>query len=292
MLVLPDRLLRIGRIAAVAFGIACVLTIAVLLPLWVFIVAPRQRAAQDERVAGLPDAIYLVQSTRDPASGRGELDALVEADRGDPVLRLLRAGVRVDAGDRAGAAADLQDLAARQPSPYLDAVAARYAAADGAPVLTDLPPPQQDVDHLVAGFHALRQGDPQLALRLLQAARDYAPAHQLALVAALQVEPADADTIADAATRLEQRRGHATSRTRHALARAMLLRSRFAEAAKYCEESLQLRSAQPAVLHDLAAAEFALGNLARAGQSLRQALALQPGREDSQRLLQQIEARR
>lgn len=294
MLVLPVRLMRVTRVVAVVLAITCVLTIAVVLPFWVFLVAPRQLAARDQRLAALPLGLYtgVVRDDAgfDRAAVRRELDALVDLDRHDPSLLLLRAGCRFDAGDRAAAAADLQELAARDPTPYITAVAARYTAAvtSGQLVLSDLPEPLQQIDHLVAGFHALRRGDSEAAMRTLAPMIDYAPALQLQLVAAMTLQPPDPEALGDTAGALEKQRGHATSRTRQAMAHALLLRGRFEAARQRCEESLELRPAQPAVLHDLAAAEFGLGRLQPAKAHLQQALALQPGRADSEELLRKV----
>lgn len=295
MISLPVRLVRAVRVVAVALAIACMLTMTLLLPLWAFVIEPHQRADRDERLAALPDAAFIAGRTLPAGAGArldAELDALVELDLANPLPRLLRAGSRLARGDRPGATADLAAVAALEPSPYADAVAARYAAATAAPELADLPAPATPVDHLLAGFAALRAGDCAGAVQLLAAAEKFAPARQLQLVAAMAQEPPDPALLTATATWLEQNSGHATSRTRHAQGRALLLQQQFAAAAKLCDESLQLRPDQVEVLRDLAAAELGLGDAPAAERHLQRALQLQPGRADCQALLQQARAGR
>ncbi|GAB4139793.1 MAG: hypothetical protein Fur0037_06170 [Planctomycetota bacterium] len=270
----PDRLIHGARILAAASGIACVLAFALVLPLWVFVVIPRERAERDERIARVAEAVL-----RDPRANAAdpieEADGLIEADRKDPLALLLHATAH--RADRQIAAADMAALAGIQPSDYLGALS-RVATQHGFPPgeAVRMPEPATDLDRATAAYLALVRGEFDRADSFVDGSAVSEPILWLGLESALRREPFAAERASDFAKRLEILRGRASSRTRFAQARAMLAQGRWAEAAAFCEDSLSLRPDDPAVLLALAECEVGLGDRASAIRILKRAVASSP----------------
>lgn len=224
-----------------------------------------------------------------------DLDALVALDPDDIPTRLWRAALRLDGGDHAGAAADLDRLAKAETAstPYLRAVAARYATAarerrgTDAVDLDDLGvEPVSPADCFVAGFHELRNRHVQgFALRadalLERAAPHYLPARDLRLIALVArgdfernagcSERAIAESL-----RLEGVYGRATARTCAMRGAALVLLGRYADAIAPLEESLRLRPDRHGPLQNLGIAYRRLNDLTKADEYLARAGAVRP----------------
>jgi tetratricopeptide (TPR) repeat protein len=212
----------------------------------------------------------------------GELDRALDCAPDDASTRLLRAGLRLDAGDRDGARADLAALERSAPSPYLREVVARFAAlppgARGIEQLdlAGLPPPVTPTDCFVAGFHALRGRDSERADELLGRAAEWLPARDLRLLAVLGLKKPDPDRIIAEASWLEGRYGRPTARTRHALGAAMLMQRRYAAAIPYIESALALRPDRHGPWINLGLAHLRCGHLDEARRCCERAVALRP----------------
>lgn len=224
-----------------------------------------------------------------------DLDALVDLDPDDVPTRLWRAALRLDDGDHAGAAADLETLAttATASTPYLRAIAARYATAardrrgTEAVDLRDLGvEPTTPADWFVAGFHELRNRHvPGFAARadalLERAAPHYLPARDLRLIAL--VGRGDFERNAECSERaiaeslrLEGVYGRATARTCAMRGAALVLLGRYADAIAPLEESLRLRPDRHGPLQNLGVAYRRLNDLTKADEYLARAGALRP----------------
>ncbi len=222
------------------------------------------------------------------------MDRILELDPGELPTRLLRAALRLDNGDHAGAAADLDQLSARADSPYLRAVAARYAEADDsrrgceAVLLDDLPEPVGATDLYVAGFHALRSREPQGMVEadafLAAAAAEYAPARDLRLLTRLaacqQAPPGDRPSMAyeiiEEASALEQLYGRPTSRTLHGRSVARLVLGDYDAAIEPLEQCIALRPRRHGPLQNLGWLYYRLGAIDKADHYLAAARAVWP----------------
>jgi len=203
----------------------------------------RRRAmlAADLCIEGRAEERALVP-LHEHSAALAELDDLLELDGDDLPLRLLRALTWFDAGDATRAKADFAALAEHGGTPYLQAIAARYAATTSTGVdLADLPDPTTRADCFVAGFHALRARDCALADTLLTRAADWLPARDLRLLAILGKQPPEPDRAFAEAKELEGIYGRPTARTRHVLAAAMLQRQQWTAAIPFAEDALRLR---------------------------------------------------
>lgn len=241
---------RPARAFAAAAGLAVIgMTIAAI-PAWAGLSArersetlARRRAmlAADLCIEGRAEERALVP-LHEHSAALAELDDLLELDGDDLPLRLLRALTWFDAGDATRAKADFAALAEHGGTPYLQAIAARYAATTSTGVdLADLPDPTTRADCFVAGFHALRARDCALADTLLTRAADWLPARDLRLLAILGKQPPEPDRAFAEAKELEGIYGRPTARTRHVLAAAMLQRQQWTAAIPFAEDALRLR---------------------------------------------------
>ncbi|MGE3171855.1 MAG: protein kinase [Planctomycetota bacterium] len=284
-----------ARALAAFASIGIVLLLAVVLPMWSALASTRDRAEHDDLQARLP-ALLSIEGWPDqrmlvPLDERAgylrDLDRMLQLEKGDHAARLLRAALRLDAGDRDGARADLDALAARAGGAYLREVARRYAAADSSSAgiaavqLGDLPAPVTPIDHFVAGFHALRARDCDRAVQELDAAGDLTAAQDLRLLALLGQEPCDARRVLAEASRLEGVYGRATARTRHAMGAAMLHLRQWDDAIPLCEESLRLRPDRHGPWNNLGLAYLRLGKNEQALRCYRHAVDLRPWFDNS-----------
>jgi len=241
----------------------------------------RAHLPADLAIEGWPDERLLVPLTEQQKL-LAELDRLLELDADDAAVRVLRASLRLDAGDHGGAAVDLALLRRHYDSPYLRAVAERFAAADRAKAgiaavdFAGLPAPQLPADCFVAGFLALRARDSEAADDLLRRAGEFPPARDLRLLAMLGLQHPDPEAIVAEAGRLEGLYGQPTARTRHALGAAMLMVKHWEEAARYCEQALQLRPDRHGPWNNLGLAHLRLGRLDEAARCYAKAVAFRP----------------
>ena len=285
----PARSLAIGATAAaVIIGAIAVPAVGAL----------RAQAAERERadrlarlpadicIEGRPDERALV-----PIDERDrlleELDQLLELDQRDLGIRLLRAATRLDFGQIAAANADFAAIEEAADSDYVRALAARYAAAansDGnsAAVNTEgLPEPATDVDLFLAGFHAMRRRDCELADELLSRIEHYVPARDLRLLAILGRQQRDPQRAIEEASWLEGHYGRATARTQHTLAAAKLQLRHYAEAIPHCERALALRPDRHGPWNNLGLAHLRLGHLSEALRCYQRAVELRPWFDNS-----------
>ncbi|MFN9756687.1 MAG: protein kinase domain-containing protein [Planctomycetota bacterium] len=246
-------------------------------------------------IEGWPDERILGALQGEHRGGIALLDRLLALDADDLPARLFRACLRQDLGDRDGAAADFAVLAARGDSPYLQALAARYAAADparaGAKAIdtVGLPQPQSPPECFVAGYHELRSSDvagfAERADALFARVADaYAPARDgrlfaLAALCERRSGQAQADTIKqlyDETVALEALYGGRTARTCAMRGVALMLRRDYRAAIPEFEASLALRADRPGPHPNLGIAHLRLGDLARAEHHLQEALRVRP----------------
>lgn len=299
-----QRTLRKARRRPVHF-LATMLAVLMVVGLTIAVPALAALAAVDvgrrsaERHARLPADFAIAGAPAPPpevltgerAALLAELDQLLELDDSDLLARLLRSAVRLDAGDAAGAHADVAALAAARPSTRLEALASRYAAADpqargpAAVDLTGLPPPQTETDFLVAGFHALRAQEPARALELLAQAADQPPARHLRLQALLLASPPDPVRILAAAEDVELARGRPTMASLQGRGAALMMLRRHAEALPVLAAAVELRVDLWGPRVDLGTALLRTGRAADALPHLEQAVELRPWHDRSRRLL-------
>jgi len=252
-------------------------------------------------VEGMPDQRLAV-----PISERttylSDLNRILELDASDVQSRMLRASVRLDAGDVSGAREDLAILQTQTKSPYLAAVAACYQRTDSsaqgiqAVLLSDLPEPTQPEDYFVAGFHQLRLRNYLASFKLLSKAEDFAPARDLRLITMLALLN---DVRGDEFRRLlgktqeeivflKGQYGQVTARTAHARSVVLLYQGRHHEAIEACQESLSLRAERHGPWINQAVAHYQLGNLQDAMRCADKAIALRPPFENNFTIKAQI----
>lgn len=246
-------------------------------------------------IEGWPDERILGALQGEHRTGIGLLDQLLALDPDDLPARLFRACLRQDLGDRDGAAGDFAVLAARGDSPYLQALAARYAAADPARAgakaidIAGLPTPQSPPECFVAGYHELRVSDvagfAERADALFARAADaYAPARdgRLFSLAALcerrsgEEQAATIKQLYDETVALEALYGGRTARTCAMRGVALMLRRDYRAAIPEFEASLALRPDRHGPHQNLGIAHLRLGDLAAAEHHLREALRVRP----------------
>jgi tetratricopeptide (TPR) repeat protein len=262
-------------------------------------------------VEGQPAERVLAQLQGEHRTAIDLLDRILALDAGDLPTRLWRACLRLDLGDRAGAAEDLKVIAADTTSPYLSALAGRYAAADpqkGGALAIDtsgLPEPKSDRECYVAGMHELRarhlRGFAQRADALLAtAAETYLPARDLRLLSATALAeqtPEDErqpllDFIYDESLALETIYDHKTARTLAMRGVALILMRRYADAAKCFEQSLELRPERHGPHQNLGIAYLRLGRFEDSERHLKQALEYRSFAWNTKHTLAQLERMR
>ena len=287
-----------ARPIAVAAVVLLLVVAAIAWPILRHQQAVRQQAAKDELYAtlpsvlaieGWPDERVLAELHDEHHAAIDLLDRILALDPDDLPVRLWRACLALDLGDRAGAARDLQRIAAHGGSDYLRALAARYLSLDPAQVgalavdTDGLPEPRSAEDCYVAGFHELRarhrRGFAARADALLErAAKSYLPARDLRLLSLAEgARDADAQQqLYDEAVALEAIYGRPTARTQAMRGLALLLQKRYAECVEPFERSLQLRPERHGPHQNLGIALLRLGRLDAAERHLREALRLRP----------------
>ncbi|MCK5942700.1 MAG: tetratricopeptide repeat protein, partial [Planctomycetes bacterium] len=281
---------RPARAVATAATVAALLLGGVGVPAWLGMRAHaaerewRERHARlpaDLCIEGHPEMRPLVPVDEQRALLR-ELDELAALDERDLGVLLLRAASRLDFGDRDGARADLQRIAAIAGSDYVRELAARYAAAPageggrGVVDLDGLPEPVTRDDFFLAGFHALRARDCERADELLSRAGDYLPARDLRLLAILGLKRRDPQRAITEASQLEGIYGGPTARTQHTLAAAHLQLQLYEQALPYCRRSLELRPNRHGPWTNMGFAHLRLGDLEQARRCYQRAVELRP----------------
>jgi tetratricopeptide (TPR) repeat protein/tRNA A-37 threonylcarbamoyl transferase component Bud32 len=260
-------------------------------------------------VEGWPDERVLAELRGEHLAALGLLDHILELGDDLPV-RLWRACLRLDLGDRAAAAEDLRGIA-RRGGAYLGALAQRYLDADpqqqGAYAIdtAGLPEPTTAAECYVAGFHELRarhvRGFAQRADALLaRAAGEYLPARDLRLlsVAALAEQSAKAQQrpllqfLYDETVALEAIYGGETARTQAMRGVALLMQQNYPECVPCFERSLQLRPERHGPHQNLGIALLRLGDLDASEEHLMAALRLRPFAWNTQYTLAQLEQAR
>ncbi len=245
----------------------------------------------------------LLEDLQSRTASLALLDSILHLGEDLPT-RMLRAALRLDHGDHAGAAADLDVLAAQ--SEYLRAVAARYRGADSsrrgvdAVNLADLPAPQTDVDQFVAAFHTMRARDDsrlaELASTLKEVGARYLPARDLRLLVLLQQADTTREREArqtlfqesyDEALVLAGLHGK-TARTQHVLGAACIGLGRYADAEAPLRESLALRPDRHGPLNNLGIVLYRLGRLAEAEACLAEAQRVQPWAANTRHTLARV----
>jgi len=253
-------------------------------------------------VEGWPDERVLGELRAEHHAAVDLLDRILALDADDLPVRLWRACLRLDLGDRDGAAADLQRLAAGGGSDYLPALAGRYLRLDpaqpGAMAVDTggLPPPRTAEDCYVAGFHELRarhvRGFARRADDLLaRAAETYLPARDLRLLSMAELAGRDAELqqrLYDETVALEAIYGRPTARTLAMRGVALLQQQRYAEAIEPFERSLALRPERHGPHQNLGIAYLRLGRLDDSERHLRHALRLRSFAWNTRHTLAQV----
>ena len=246
-------------------------------------------------VEGWPDERVLQVLASEHQVGIDLLNRILELDAADVPMRLFRACLRLDVGDRAGAASDLDAIARADGSEYLRQLAQRYAAADPARTganavdIADLPPPGSPAECYVAGFHELRLNNRKgFAARaealLLRAAEVYLPARDLRLLALAAVAERTPEAeqapvlkqLYDETLRLEGLYGGPTARTCALRGVALVLRKEYAAAIPEFEMSLRLRPERHGPHQNLGLCYLRCRDFDRSEHHLQAALRLRP----------------
>jgi len=299
--------------------------LAVLLTLLVAVVAvPVWRQQQREQVQrqvddlyrtlpsvlaieGWPDERVLAELRDEHQTAIAHLDRILALAPDDLPVRLWRACLRLDLGDRDGAARDLDAIAGQNESAYFRELAKRYAQSDPdkqgtlAIDLDGLPAPTTPKEQYVAGFHELRNrqqsGFAQRADALLAAASArYLPARDLRLLSIASLadySSGDAQhalltKLYDESVALEAIYGRDTARTQAMRGLALLMLGRYQESVAALERSLELRPARHGPHQNLGNAFKRLNRLDEAEAHLRRALELRPFAWNSQYTLAQV----
>ncbi|MCY2960279.1 MAG: protein kinase [Planctomycetota bacterium] len=239
-------------------------------------------------VVGAANRVYRYDADREAVAAL--LDQAADVAVEPLPTFLLRASFRQDHGDPAGAASDMQQVAAFVGTPLARELSARYAAADGsargagAIDLTSLPEPDSALDRYLLGYHRLRQGQNAEALELLADPEVRRIPHAEELYLAFsdfdRVTGADRhrlalDRYADL-VRLESRLGARTAATAHVAGRMLAIQGRFEEASNACDEGIVLAPRAHVLRINAGYCAFAQGKLEDARQHLNVARDLRP----------------
>lgn len=246
-------------------------------------------------IEGWPDERTLTELAGEHRDAISLLDEILALDPEDLPVRLWRAALHLDLGDRRRAGDDLQRLADAAGGGYLAALAQRYLRADAAALgsmavdTRELPEPRTPQECYVAGFHELRareqQGYAERADALLErASADYLPARDLRLLSlASRAETTpqpqrDAliDLLYDETVALEERYGRQTARTQAMRGVALILRKDYAGCVPCLERSLELRPERHGPHQNLGIAHLRMGDLDASQRHLDAALRLRP----------------
>ncbi len=246
-------------------------------------------------IEGWPDERVLAELQVEHRTAIELLDRLLELDGDDLPVRLWRACLRLDLGDRDGAAGDLRAIAAVGSSAFLQGLAQRYLAADpqqqGALAidLAGLAEPTTATECYVAGLHELRArhrtGFAQRADALLaRAAASYLPARDLRLLSCAELADQSASPdrerllqfVHDESIGLEALYGQPTARTCAMRGVALIGLRRYQDATAALLRSLELRPERHGPHQNLGIAFLRLGQLAASQQHLDAALRLRP----------------
>ena len=280
-------------IAVAAVG-ATVVVAAVAAAVWSEQRETRRQREKDQLYATLPSVLAIegwpdervLRELRDEHETAIQLlDSILELDPNDLPVRLWRASLQLDLGNRDAAIADLDAIAGQSDSPYFSELARRYAASDtsksGAYAIdtSNLPQPNTPQEMYVAGFHELRnrhvEGFEERANALLEpAAEHYLPARDLRLlaIAALgRFEELLEETIV-----LETIYGGQTARTQAMRGVAMLRMGRTKAAVRAFRRSLELRPERHGPHQNLGVAFRQLGMHDEAEHHLLEAQRLRP----------------
>lgn len=300
-----------ARPVAVAAAVLAALTLLVAVPLVQHQQRQQRQAEKAElyatlpsvlAVEGWPDERVLNELHAEHHAAIDLLDRILLLDEHDLPVRLWRACLRLDLGDRAGAADDLHRIADRGASAYLRALAARYLQLDpgrpGAMAVdtAGLPVPDSDEDCYVAGFHELRarhvRGFAERADELLvRAAVSYLPARDLRLLSLAEragPRPELQQLLYDETVTLEAIYGRPTARTLAMRGLALLLQQRYQEAIEPLERSLALRPERHGPHQNLGIAYLRLGRLDDSERHLRHALRLRSFAWNTRQTLAQV----
>lgn len=297
-----------AKVLAIAAFTVALLIAGVATPIWLQQRHDRTLAEKNELYAtlpsllaieGWPDERVLAELQVENRTAIDLLDRLLALDPNDLPVRLWRAGLRLDVGDRDGAAADLRAIADDGDSAFARGLADRYLRLDPSKVgafavdTTGLPAPTTAQDCYIAGFHELRarhvDGFAQCADELLsRAAESYLPARDLRLIAWAQLGERDATfpkKLYDETIALQALYGRPTARICAMRGVALLQQQRYEEAVADLQKSLELRPDRHGPHQNLGLAFLRLGKLEDAERHLAVALQLRPFASNT-RLLQ------
>jgi tetratricopeptide (TPR) repeat protein len=233
------------------------------------------------------------------------LDRILAIDADDLASRVVRAALWLDKGDHAAATADMQAVAAQRASPYLQAVAQRYLAADRGQrgvLAVDLRglavEPATVHDHFVAGFHALRNrhedGFARRADEHLAQALSYIPARDLRLIALVARGELEGkrelfQQAHDESVALEAIYGRPTARVLAIRGVALIVEGRYDEAIAALLEADRLRPHRHQPLTNLGIAYRRIGDLERAAEYLDKAARVRPEFWNTRHTLAQVQ---
>ena len=305
---------RPARAAAFCTGGLAVTLGAIVWPLWAYADELNRSDEFDRRVATVPalisiegyPAARLLEDLSESAKSVQLLDELLELKPDDLATRMMRASLHLDRGEREACLDDMRVLEELAPTPYTAALVAAYEGADDsmkgieAVDLTGLPPATTDLDHLIAGFHALREREDMnrahdelgAAAETIVPARDLRQLTFLAL-ADKSVNPEDRreffQLAHDEALVLEGIYGRRTARTRHVLGSSLVGLGKYPDAVQPLRDSLALRDNRHGPLQNLGVAYRRLGRLDEAEGLLRRAHELRPHLWNTLYTLAQVE---
>lgn len=259
-------------------------------------------------VEGQPDQRLVEVLLPDQREATALLDRILELAPDDLPVRLFRAGMRLDAGEAAAAAADLEHVAQNRDSAYLRALAERYRAVPAGGKGTEvvdvggLPEPDGPEACFVAGFHELRNrhvsGFAERAAEWLgRVAADYVPARDLRTIAllaqtdALPAFPQRAplfQEVYDESLRLEAIYRQPTARVLAVRGTALVGLRRYEEAIAPLQQSLELRPGRHSPLINLGIALRRTARLQAAVVTLEEAWRLRPSYWNTPYTLSQV----
>jgi serine/threonine-protein kinase len=241
-------------------------------------------------IEGWPDERVLNQLRGEHEAAIAQLDAILALDPADLPVRLWRACLRFDLGERDAALRDLEWIAAQRDSDYFRALVQRYLDSDPEQVgafavgIEGLPEPVTPQELYVQGFHELRnrhvKGYAARADALLARASDrYLPARDLRMLSlAGRSERTAGDEqrevlnrLYDESVALEAIYGGETARTQAMRGVALVMMRRYGEAIGPLQRSLELRPERHGPHQNLGIAYRRHGDLASAERHLREA---------------------
>lgn len=281
------------RALAVGSSIAAITLLASTASLWSDLSAREVEREYTELDRSLP-ALLAIEGHPDQrlsirpeerARQRAQLDRMLELRPDDAPIRLFRAAIALDAGDRETLRDDWARLGALD-DPYLTEISKRVLAT-GSDVRSfllvdtrDLPAPTSEAGRLSRAFHILRGRERAAypdAVELLDACPSLGLAKDLRLIALLgQESRATAVQTLEAAADLERDQGEASARSSFVRGAALCQLRRYEEAVAPLRTAVERRPDRHGPNHNLGLALRRIGEFDEARVYLERAHAARP----------------